>query len=50
MLDLTDKDVAKFQRIVFKETGKRLSAEAARDQASNLIELVAFVLRTEPKR
>ena len=47
MLNLTDQDLAKFQTIVFKETGQRISKDEAREQATNLIELVAFVLRFE---
>lgn len=45
MVNLTDADIARFQTLVSKETGKRISKEEAREQATNLIELVAFVLR-----
>ena len=50
MIDLTPRDVREFQDIVYKETRQRLSPEQAREQATSLIELVAFVLRVKPKR
>ena len=45
MIDLTDDDIAEFQALMFKETGKRISKEEAREQASSLIHLVDFVMR-----
>ena len=47
MIDLTPEDIRAFQKIVFQETGQRISDEEAREQAQNLIALVSFVLKID---
>ena len=49
MIDLTDDDVARFQELHRRETGRALTEDQARDQALNLIRLVEFLLRIESK-
>ncbi len=52
MIDLTPEDVAEFQALFLEETGKRITEDQAREYATNLIDLVAFVLRDDlsPRR
>jgi hypothetical protein len=44
MIDLTPQDIAEFQRLFRKETGKEITEEQARAYAENLIRLVSFVM------
>ena len=48
MIDLTDADVAEFKALVKQETGKDISDKEAREQAFNLVRLVAFVTKKNP--
>jgi hypothetical protein len=45
MINLTPKDIAEFQRLFRRETGKEITEEQARAYAENLIRLVAFVMK-----
>jgi len=43
MISLTDQDVAEFQELYFRQTGRRLSPARSRIVAERLVELVARV-------
>ena len=45
MIDLTENDIAEFRSLFRTETGREITDDQARAYATNLIELVAFVLR-----
>ena len=47
MIDLTDDAVAEFRALFRRETGKDITHEQAREYATNLVRLVAFVLEGE---
>ena len=44
MIDLTDDAVAEFRALFRKETGKEITDAQAREYATNLVRLVAFVV------
>ena len=48
MLDLTPQDITEFQDLFRQETGQAITEEQAREYATSLIELVAFVLDIPP--
>ena len=50
MIELSDADVAEFRSLFRRETGLEIDDEQARAYATNLIELVAFVLRPRSGR
>ncbi len=48
MIILSDADVAEFKALVKQETGKDITDDEARVQATNLIHLVAAVTKKNP--
>ena len=50
MIDLTDRDIAEFRALHRRETGKEITEAQAREYATNLIRLVAFVLKGSRRR
>ena len=47
MIELTPQDVGEFRALVRQETGKDITNEEARNQALNLLTLVALVTKPE---
>ena len=47
MIDLTDDDIAEFQTLYRRETGRELTDDEAHASAETLVRLVDFVLRSE---
>ena len=47
MIDLTPQDVGEFKALVKQETGKDITDDEARIQATNLIRLVALVVKPD---
>ncbi len=46
MIELTDDDIAEFQTLFLKETGKEITKEQAASYATNLVSLLEFVTRS----
>ena len=47
MIDLSSQDVGHFKALVKKETGQDITDDEARIQATNLIRLVALVVKPD---
>jgi len=47
MIELTPQDVGEFKTLVKQETGRDITDEEARIQATNLIKLVALVVKPD---